>query len=141
MLSWEFSHTLPATRDRDRWFEHHTVSTDLTDRSGARFGAPAMADFGLDGDADIFTMEQEDSQILPQGAPIRAFFWENLDGKGGKFSEHIVLDKHIGGHDVQFGDADRDGDLDAYFKVWEALSGNAYGGKGHVDFLENVIVR
>jgi hypothetical protein len=96
-----------------------------------------VADFDLDGDPDIFTMEQEDDQILPQEATMRAFLWENADGKGGQFLEHVVLDQNIGGHDVQFGDADGDGDLDAYFKVWEALPSNAYGGKPHVNFLEN----
>jgi len=39
---------------------------------------------------------------------------------------------------VKFGDADGDGDLDAYFKIWSTYSDNSYGGKPHVDFLENV---
>jgi len=85
-------------------------------------------------------MEQEDDKILPQDATMRAFIWENKDGKGAEFVEHIVLEKNIGGHDVKFGDVDGDGDLDAYFKIWKALSSNSYGGKPHVDFLENIII-
>ena len=118
-------------------FRVHLLPMKAPGRRGS-FHSLWVDDFDLDGDPDIFSMEQEDHQILPDGAPIKAFIWENLDGKGGAFEEKVVFDKNIGGHDVLFGDADGDGDLDAYIKAWSALSTNAYDGKPHVDFLENL---
>lgn len=118
-------------------FKVHLLPLTASGRRGS-FHSLWVADFDGDGDSDIFTMEQEDDAILPTGATMRAFVWENMDGKGGQFVEHVVLDKNFGGHDVQFADADGDGDLDAYFKVWKALPSNAYGGKPHIEFLENV---
>jgi len=99
-----------------------------------------VADFDLDDDWDIYTMDQEDHLILPEGAGIKGYLWENIDGKGQKFAESVVLDKNMGGHDCQFADVDGDGDLDGYFKVWANLESNAYGGKPHVDYLENLTV-
>jgi hypothetical protein len=121
-------------------FKVHLLPMSAPGRRGS-FHSLWVDDFDLDGDPDIFTMEQEDATILPQGATMKAFVWENLDGKGAAFAERVVLDMNIGGHDVQFGDADGDGDQDAYFKVWSPLPGNAYGGKPHVDFLENLAIR
>ena len=118
-------------------FKVHLLPLSATGRRGS-FHSLWVADFDLDGDMDIFTMEQEDPNILPAGADSRAYVWENRDGLGGKFEEHVVLDKNFGGHDVKFGDADGDGDLDAYFKIWSAHSGNSYGGEPHVDYLENL---
>lgn len=120
-------------------FKVHLLPLSANGRRGS-FHSLWMGDFDMDGDNDIFTMEQEDSSILPQGATSRAFIWENIDGKGQEFVERVVLDENIGGHDVKFADADGDGDLDAYFKVWKGLPSNAYGGKPHVNFLENLSV-
>ena len=121
-------------------FTVHLLPLMASGRRGS-FHSLWVADFDEDGDPDIFTMEQEDAQILPTGATMRAFIWENLDGKGGEFAEHVVLDENFGGHDVKFGDADGDGDLDAYFKTWETLPSNGYGGQPHVNFLENVFAK
>jgi hypothetical protein len=118
-------------------FKVHLLPLSAEGRRGS-FHSLWVADFDKDDDPDIFTMEQEDPTILPSGATMRAFIWENLDGRGGNFREHVVLDKNMGGHDVKFGDADGDGDLDAYFKIWSPLSTNTYGGKAHIDFLKNV---
>jgi hypothetical protein len=120
-------------------FTVHLLPLKEPGRRGS-FHSLWVADFDLDGDQDIFSMEQEDEKILPFGETIKAFLWENMDGSGIKFKERVVLDKNIGGHDVVFGDADGDGDLDAYFKVWARLSTNAYNGMAHVDFLENVVI-
>ena len=120
-------------------FKVHLLPLEAKGRRGS-FHSLWVADFDQDADPDIFTMEQEDPTILPWGATMRAFIWENQDGKGGSFREHVVLDKNLGGHDVKFGDADGDGDLDAYFKIWSPLSTNSYAGKPHIDFLENVFI-
>lgn len=121
-------------------FRVHLLQLSGPGRRGS-FHSLWVADFDMDGDPDIFTMEQEDKNILPDGAPIRAFLWENRDTATLAFAERVVLDRNIGGHDVLFGDADGDGDLDAYFKVWFPLSSNGYGGKPHVDFLENRTIK
>ncbi|MBR9997876.1 MAG: VCBS repeat-containing protein [Cyclobacteriaceae bacterium] len=118
----------------------HLLPFSAPGRRGS-FHSLWVADFDMDGDADIFTIDQEDSAILPEGGPVRGYVWENLDGKGRNFAERVVLDKNIGGHDVLFGDVDGDGDLDAYFKVWANDKNNAYGGNPHVDYLENQTVK
>jgi len=118
-------------------FRVHLLPLEAPGRRGS-FHSLWVADFDLDGDPDVFTMEQEDDSILPEGAPMKAFLWENLDGRAGSFREHVVLDRGIGGHDALFGDADGDGDLDGYFKIWSTFHSNGYDGKPHVDYLENL---
>ena len=120
-------------------FVVHLLPLTAPGRRGS-FHSLWVADFDLDGDPDIYTMDQEDDNILPEGAGIKAYLWENVDGKGQEFIEHIVLDKNIGGHDCQFADVDGDGDLDGYFKVWSNMESNAYGGKSHIDYLENLTI-
>jgi hypothetical protein len=118
-------------------FTVHLLPLTAPGRRGS-FHSLWVADFDLDGDWDIFTMDQEDEKILPTAAKFRAYIWENMDGKGNQFEERIILDQIIGGHDVKFADVDGDGDLDAYFKVWWPYHANAYDGKPHVDYLENL---
>lgn len=117
-------------------FVVHLLPFSASGRRGS-FHSLWVADFDLDGDPDIFTMDQEDHKILPEGGGMRAYIWENVEGDGSDFAERIVFDKNIGGHDCQFVDADGDGDLDAYFKVWSPLNSSAYNGKPHVDYFEN----
>jgi hypothetical protein len=94
----------------------------------------AVADFNKDGRLDIVSNEQE--ELLPEGRENpRWILWENLGG--GKFAEHIILDQKLGGHELQTGDVDNDGDIDICSKAWGPLPWNGEGGKMHVDFLEN----
>ena len=102
------------------------------------FHSLAVADFDCDGDPDIYTMEQQDSSIMPEGAPPRGFIWENLDGKGREFAERIVFDANLGGHDARIGDVDGDGDIDICFKVWARWPASANDGRFHAGFLENL---
>ena len=96
--------------------------------------ALALADFNLDGRTDIVACEQE--ELLPDGRENpRWVIWENL-GQG-KFAERIVLDTKLGGHELQVGDVDGDGDIDICSKAWGPRPWNGNGGKMHVDFLEN----
>jgi len=96
----------------------------------------AVADFNGDGRPDILTNEQE--ELLPTGRENpRWILWENL-GQG-KFAEHIILDSKLGGHELQVGDVDGDGDIDICSKPWGTRPWNAIGGRMHVDFLENLI--
>ena len=123
----------------DPGFAVHLLPLTAEGRRGS-FHSLWVADFDQDNDWDIFTMDQEDEKILPTEAKFRAYMWENVDGKGDDFKERVIFENNLGGHDVKFADVDGDGDLDAYFKVWWPYHSNAYGGKPHVDFLENLLI-
>jgi len=99
-----------------------------------------VGDLNLDGDADIFTCDQEDDTIFPENATPRWYVWENVS-KGGSilFTERVIFDGRLGGHDALVGDADGDGDLDIFSKVWNLWPDNANEGREHVDFFENKI--
>jgi FG-GAP-like repeat len=98
--------------------------------------ALAVADVNGDGKPDLISNEQE--ELLPAGRENpRWIVWENLGGL--KFREHVILDTKLGGHELQVGDVDRDGDIDIVSKPWGPRPWNGNGGKLHVDFLENLL--
>ncbi len=95
----------------------------------------AVADLNADGRPEIIVNEQE--ELLPPGRENpRWIVWENLGG--GQFAERIVLDTKLGGHELQVGDVDGDGDVDIVSKPWGPRPWNGAGGTMHVDFLENL---
>ena len=97
--------------------------------------ALAVADFNRDGRPDIVANEQE--ELLPAGRENpRWIVWENLGGN--KFAERIILDTKLGGHELQVGDVDGDGDVDICSKPWGPRPWNSVGGRMHADFLENL---
>jgi hypothetical protein len=97
--------------------------------------ALAVADFNGDGRPDIAANEQE--ELLPDGRENpRWIVWENLGN--GQFAERILLDRKLGGHELQAGDVDGDGDIDVCSKPWGVRPWNGNGGRMHVDFLENL---
>jgi hypothetical protein len=99
--------------------------------------ALAVADFNGDGRPDIIASEQE--ELLPGGRENpRWVIWENLGDT--RFAERIILDAKLGGHELQAGDVDGDGDIDICSKPWGPRPWNGNAGKMHVDFLENLLI-
>lgn len=117
-----------------RWKLHPLPQGDPAARGA--YHSLVVADFDQDGDADIFSCEMEG---IAGDKPPRWFLWENADGKGGSFVEHVILDARLGGHEVVAADFDGDGDLDLVGKLWRPRRDNANGGRNHVDFLENLL--
>jgi len=121
---------------RGRSWKRHELPHSDNDPRGA-YHSLAVADFDKDGDLDIFSCEMEWVGGVRQP---RWFIWENADGKGEKFVEHVIFDAGLGGHEAVVADVDRDGDLDICSKLWSPRKDNANGGRNHADFLENLLI-
>jgi len=101
-----------------RWVRHMIAETDQDLHS------LAVADFDNDGDADVFS----------GGGPLtkgehKWFLWANADGKGARWTEHVIL-KGKRCHEAVAADVDRDGDIDICSKPWN--------GDLHV-YMENLL--
>ena len=118
------------------WVRHdvYVWDPDREPRRGA-YHSLFVGDLDGDGDFDIFTCEME---AVGGDAPPRWYIWENLDGRGGAWQEHVILDANLGGHAAVLGDVTGNGLLDIIAKPWRAREANALGGKSYVLFLENL---
>jgi hypothetical protein len=115
------------------WRRHEVaVPVPGAPRRGA-YHSLAVADFDGDGDLDIFSCEME---AVRGDAPPRWYIWENVDGRGEQWQEHVILDANLGGHEAVVGDLSGSGRLDIIAKPWRAHPDNALGGKMFVLYLE-----
>jgi len=94
-----------------------------------------VGDLDGDGDLDVFSCEME---AVGGETPPRWYIWENLDGVGGAWREHVILDANLGGHAAVVGDVTGNGLPDIISKPWRPSPKNALGGSMYVVFLENV---
>lgn len=95
----------------------------------------AVADFDLDGDADVYADEMEHIHVPPDGQ-FGMHLWENRDGRGKRWKKHTLV-SGLGGHQAQVADFDGDGDLDIVTRPYTAGE-NRLGGRVHVSVLENL---
>ena len=94
-----------------------------------------VGDMDGDGDLDVVSCEME--AVAGEGPP-RYYIWENVDGVGRQWREHVICDANLGGHDLVVGDLTGNGLPDIVAKPWRPSPGNALGGKMFVLFLENL---
>ncbi|MGD8236937.1 MAG: VCBS repeat-containing protein [Armatimonadota bacterium] len=119
---------------RGRSWRRHDVPLGDGVRRGA-YHSLHVGDLDGDGDLDILSCEME--AVGGEGEP-RWYIWENIDGAGLEWREHVILDANLGGHEAVVGDMTGDGRPDVIAKPWAARKENGLGGRMFVVFLENV---
>ncbi len=92
-----------------------------------------VEDFNLDGRLDILSCDQED--MMQSSIPLmRWYMWTNT---GTGWTEQVLFDNGLGGHDTIAADADQDGDMDILDKEWYPWPQNSDNGLKHLDWYEN----
>ena len=108
--------------EQGRQWRYRPISAEHTQQD---FHSLALADFDNDGDLDVFSGGGPLST-----EPHQCFIWENLDGKAGRWQEHLILTGRRC-HEAKAADVDHDGDIDICTKPWN--------GNLHI-YLRNTLV-
>lgn len=118
------------------WQRHEIYNWDEgRERRRGAYHSLYVGDLDGDGDSDVLSCEME---AVGGEEPPRWYIWENVDGVGGAWQEHVIFDGNLGGHLAVVGDVTGDGLPDVISKPWRTQPGNAVEGKMYVVFLENV---
>jgi hypothetical protein len=116
------------------WRRHEIFNPQVGAARRGAFHSLYVGDLDGDGDLDVFSCEME---AVGGDENPRYYIWENVDGKGQEWREHVILDANLGGHAAVLGDVNGNGKLDIITKPWRARKENALGGKMFIVFLEN----
>ncbi len=117
--------------DGSRWEKHRLPQKGTP----GDYHSLAVADFDLDGDLDIYADDMEHIHV-PSDRPFGMHIWENVDERGGKWSQRTIVEG-LGGHEAEVVDFDNDGDPDIFTRPYTA-GANANGGNVHLTILENL---
>jgi hypothetical protein len=117
------------------WERHDVFTPRPGDPRRGAFHSLYVGELDGDGDFDIFTCEMEG---VPGEQAPRYYIFENIDGLGGTWKEHVILDVNLGGHAAVVGDVTGNGRSDIIAKPWAPRPDNALDGKIFLLFLENL---
>ena len=101
------------------YWKRHDICRPTVPRRGALHSLH-VADLDGDGDYDVFSCEME--YVRGDGTP-KFYIWENLDGAGGSWQEHVIFDGNLGGHEAVVGDVTGNGLARYHRQALAAASG------------------
>ena len=77
-------------------------------------------------------------EAVPGERTPRYYIWENLDGRGGAWQEHVILDANLGGHEPVVGDIPGNGSSISSPSPGTPARATPWAGKMFILLLENI---